>query len=246
MTYTTDYDSPDIRSHQYSSLDILMPYLKSNMNAVDLGCGTCRKTVEIAKRVKHIDCVDNNMCMLHKARQNIQAKQIRNIRLFFGDNLNLPFQSYSYDLCVSILTTWSPAEAHRLLHKDGLLFLEALDADDKVDLKRAFGHDEYGWRGRFLNQTSTDRLYYITLSLSPFFDIITMRNIEFTTTLSKMGLIKLLSTTPTIRDFSLEKDKSILDCVTSQGSVTLLEKRIVIIASVKDRGESNYAKSENE
>ena len=73
-----------------------------------------------------------------------------------------------------------------------------------------------------------------------------MRNIEFTTTLSKMGLIKLLSTTPTIRDFSLEKDKSILDCVTSQGSVTLLEKRIVIIASVKDRGESNYAKSENE
>lgn len=239
MAYSANYDNNGIRSGNYDVYKYIYPLLKATMIAVDLGCGTCRKTVQIAPHVNRVDCVDINNDMLAKAVINISASKLQNMRLCHADNMDVPLQSHSYDLCTAFLTTWSPSEAHRLLRGGGLFFIETLCANDKLAMKMAFGKDKYGWRGRFLNQDAEERLYYIRQSLRPFFDILSLDVVSFQTTLTREGLINLLSSTPTVRDFSLSKDEHIVDELLRQETITMIERRVLILARQLQTGGYN-------
>lgn len=230
MLYSANYDSCKIRSQDYDIYKYILPILKNNMTAVDFGCGTCRKNIQIAQNIAHMDCVDINEKMLAKAAYNITKANIRNIRLCHGDNMDVPLPSHSYDLCTAFLTTWSPTEAHRLLCDKGQLFVEALCSDDKIEMKTVFGKDKFGWRGRNLNQSPSERLNYLRRMISPFFSIESMDIIRFNTVLTREGLIELLLTTPTIRDFSVKNDEHIIDELTPNNSITITERRVIITA----------------
>ncbi len=230
MLYSSNYDSFKIRSKDYDIYKYILPILKNNMKAVDLGCGTCRKNIQIAHNIAHLDCVDINEEMLAKAAYNITKANLANIRLCHGDNMDVPLPSHSYDLCTAFLTTWSPTEAHRLLGENGLLFVEALCSDDKIEMKTAFGKDKFGWRGRNLNQSPSERLNYLRKMISPFFNIESMDIIKFNTALTREGLIELLLTTPTIRDFSIKNDQHIIDELTPDNIITITERRVIITA----------------
>lgn len=230
MLYPANYDSLKIRSLDYDICKYIVPLLKNKMIAVDLGCGTCRKDIKIAQNIAHMDCVDINMDMLTKAAYNITKANIANIRLCHGDNMDVPLPSHSYDLCTAFLTTWLPTEAHRLLCENGLLVVEALCCDDKIELKTAFGKDEFGWRGRNLSKSPSEGLNYLGRMIKPFFNIESMDIVTFNTTLTREGLIELLLTTPTIRGFSPKSDKHIIDELTPDNKVTITERRVIITA----------------
>lgn len=230
MTYSAKYDSPKIRSSEYDACKYILPLLNNKMVGVDLGCGTCRKIIKIANNVAHLDCVDIREDMLTKAAYNINKAKLMNIRLCHGDNMDVPLPSHSYDFCTAFLTTWSPAEAHRLLRENGLLFIEFLSSDDKIEMKTAFGKDEFGWRGRNLNQDSAERLNYLMNAIKPFFHVQSMDVINFSTTLTREGLTELLLETPTIRNFSLQSDKYVIDKLTPNKTITIIERRVFIVA----------------
>lgn len=230
MTYTGEYDRADIRSDAQDSFKELLTLLRPEMQAVDLGCGTCRKSVRIAPHVARLDCVDISQLMLDAAAVTIQRADLDNIRLCSADNMALPLESNTYDLCTAFLTTWSPTEVHRILRPDGLFVAEVLSATDKFEMKSAFGRDEFGWRGRYMNQTPEERLDYLLRQLDPFFNVSSVRHISHKTVLTFQGLVALLETTPTIRGFSLEHDLPIIDRLTSTGTATVMERRILVHA----------------
>lgn len=237
MPYSIDYDNPEIRSADYDVVKYLNPFLNKNMDVIDLGCGTCRKTIKFAERVRRVDGVEINTNMIGKAIHNIKTAGLKNIFVCNADNMDVPFVSHSYNLCVALLTTWSVTEAYRLLQENGILFIETLCPDDKFEVKKAFGKDEFGWRGKYLNQTSNERLKYLRLQIEPFFKIQSIDTISFKTTLTRDGFIKLLLLTPTIRGFSLSKDMPIIDKLISGNRINITERRIIIVAQSRFNSE---------
>jgi len=236
MLYSAKYDDAEIRSTNHDVIQYILPLLNFGMEAIDLGCGTCRKSIRIAPHVARLDCVDKNKNMLKKAEINKNAAGLLNIRLCCGDNMDVPLKSHSYDFCTCLLTTWSPAEAHRLLRNDGLLFIETLCSNDKSEMKIAFGKDEFGWRGRYLNQDPDERLFYLKQQINSFFDILSIETVTFKTILTRDGLIELLFETPTIRDFSLSRDGYIIEKITPNKKILLIERRVMIIARSLNKG----------
>lgn len=231
--YSREYDSPGIRSTTYNTVSYIRPLLKKDMIAVDLGCGTCKKSIEIAKNVSRIDCVDISSAMLKQAKINITKTKTDNIRLCKANNIDVPLPSHSYNLCTAFLTTWIASEAYRLLSQKGLLIIETLDAEDKIEMKKAFGKDNFGWRGCYLNQTSVEKDKLLLMQLDPFFHIQAVKKITFETFLSKDDLIKLLKVTPTVRDFSLERDGGIVEELTLGNIIRMVERRTLVFACTK-------------
>jgi len=231
--YTKEYDSDNIRSNNSTFLKNIMTMVKNDMIGVDMGCGTCRKSLELSKFVDRIDCIDNSIDMINVSKSKLRDAECNNIRLFYGDNYNTPFKAKQYDFCIASLTNWSCSEVHRILKTKGFFFLQTLCADDKKELKDVFGCDELGPRGRFLNQTNEERNNYILKSLEPFFEILEFKKEVFTTTLNKEGLIKLLEVTPTIRNFSLNEDLEVINTIAKYGDINFTERRLIITAVAK-------------
>ena len=228
--YSKKYDNSAIRNNHIYFLDFIKPYLSPYYKLLDLGCGTGNKIIPIADAVYHIDGVDINQQMLECARSKIISKGISNIELYNENNFCLPFKSSTYDVCSACLTYWSASEVYRLLKIGGLFLLESLLPEDKIEVKRLFDEDELGVRGRFLNQTNEERLFYIKKEIECFFEPIIIKSVSFKTTISKDGLIALLTETPTIRDFSIEKDGGVIEQISKSGSVSFTEQRLFIVA----------------
>lgn len=231
--YDERYDNEKIRSGKSAFVEYVKPYLRADMQMVDFGCGTCRKVLQFAPRVGNIDAIDRNERMLQRAAQSLAQSGVGNVRLFQGDNLNAPFSSHSYDVCTAALSTWSAAEAYRLLKPQGRFFIEALLPDDKGEIKRAFGEDALGARGYLFGQTVEERMMYLEISLRAFFSIEDITFFEQKTTLSEQGFLELLSITPTIRGFDAKADEGVLKNLVQNGEVTFTERRVFIRAAAK-------------
>ncbi len=234
--YNEIYDSKAIRNENSDFTDFVIPHLRADHSVADFGCGTCRKVIKFAPHVNNIVAIDRNESMLKQATQSLEKNHINNVRLFLGDNMNTPFRSHSFDVCTTALSTWSNAEAHRLLKDGGSFFIETLSPDDKSEIKLAFGDDESGARGYLFAQSVDERLHYLLTALGAFFEVEQVRRTEKKTVLSTDGFVDLLEVTPTIRGFSIEKDKDIVKELSSGGSVAFTERRIMIKARAKNIG----------
>lgn len=229
--YSDRYNSSLIRSNQYDTIEQIQGWLDQNYDSsVDLGCGTCRKTIRLSSYVSKIFAIDRNQSMLQASKKILDAKGISNIRLIEADNFATPLPSRSFDVVTSFLSRYSSSEVHRLLKRDGKFIIEAVGGNDKRQLKKAFGTDDIGPRGMLLNQTPEERLSYLKYELSSLFEIEKLINVEFNTHLNRAGLIELLTQTPTIRGFSLSKDIDTINALCSNEIVTFNEHRIIILA----------------
>ncbi|MBQ2740174.1 MAG: class I SAM-dependent methyltransferase [Clostridia bacterium] len=229
--YDKKYDERSIRSENSDFVEFMLPHLGKEKRVVDLGCGTCRKVAKIAPYVDSVDALDRNERMLAQAADSLAEKKIDNVRLFLGDNFNTPFVSNTYDVCSTALSTWSPAEARRLLKTGGTFFIETLCPDDKFEIKKAFGQDDLGERGYLFGQTCEERVYYLRTALEAFFEVEEWLFTERQTELTEEGFLGLLELTPTIRGFSLEKDGDIVKRLLVDGKVRFTEKRMMIRAT---------------
>jgi SAM-dependent methyltransferase len=232
--YDRKYDLQSIRSENNDFVDFVTPHLQKSDLLVDLGCGTCRKVIKLAPCVKAVDALDRSEAMLAQARKSLTERKIDDVRLYQGDNFNTPFRSGGYDVCTTALSTWSPAEARRLLKDGGLFFIETLCPDDKFEIKQAFGEDELGARGYLFGQTAEERLFYLRTALEAFFEVEEIRFTERQTSLTEEGFINLLQVTPTVRGFSVEKDGETVKGLLKEGKITFTEKRMMIRAKAKE------------
>lgn len=234
--YDQRYDIPAIRSGVYSVVERILPLYKPNdiLYGIDLGSGTCRKTIPLAAYLLNVDAVERSELMIEKARHNIATTATANIRLIEADVNNTQLPGATYDIASSFLAPFSIPEVHRLLRPGGLFVAEILGIDDKYDLKMAFGEDQFGWRGYNLNQTEGVRLQMLQLGLQPFFDAISFTHIRFRTSISRTAAETLLTITPTVRGFKVASDAHRLNDLTgNDGMISFEEHRIIVCAKSK-------------
>lgn len=100
--YGQKYDSENFAQGTSGECDFIekeINYDKS-LRILDIGCGTGRHSVELAKRGYHLTGVDLSESMLHRARQKaIEAKVIVDFRQ--GDARSLPFDA-EFDLAIML------------------------------------------------------------------------------------------------------------------------------------------------
>lgn len=226
--YNDIYDREEIRNKNYDVFEYISKYFKSYFICLDLGCGSCRKIVKIANKVKCYYAIDINSQRISDASK----KCIKNPNIVLGvaDNFYLPFEDEKFNLVSSFMTRYSVTEVSRVLKQGGFFIIETTGANDKRRFKLEFGKDNLGFRGRMLEDTTSKQLLRIKKSLTPFFKIQEVYRIEFTTTINSIFLSELLKMTNEIRNFDEIKDGKIIKKFSdSHGNLTLDEEKIVII-----------------
>ena len=231
--YDARYDDERIRSDRFDFVSLMRKYLREDALLLDLGCGTCRKTEKMAGMVRAVWATDRSAEMIRKASENLAAGQISNVTLVMTDNHNTPFPARFFDICTACLTSWSAAEACRVLKPGGLFLIETLCPEDKQEIKRLFPDDRIGKRGYLSNQDTRERMLYLTTELGAFFEILDTQTVTSETTLPLEGLLTLLELTPTIRGFDRESDSGRLASLVKNDTVTFTERRIYIAAKAK-------------
>lgn len=226
--YKKIYDTDKIRNKEYCVTKYIQKYYKNENICLDLGCGSCRKILDISKKVQYYYAIDSDFNRIIEAKNNI--KEINNIKLGVADNFYLPFADNKFDLVSCFMSKYNIAETSRVLKKGGIFIIETLGANDKRDIKKKFGKDEIGWRGRLLYDSTNRQLERISMSLSPFFNIKKFYCKVFKTSIKSDDLLELFEMTNEIRLFDKKKDKYILDELEDEnGYISFNEERLIII-----------------
>lgn len=229
--YTQLYDSEYMRNKNYNVIEYIQPYYKNHYRCLDLGCGSCRKIVNLCDKVTSYHAMDYDERRILDAKKQCEEKGISNIILGVGDNFYLPFECNTFDLVSCFMSRYSTSEAARVLKKDGIFIIETAGANDKRNIKKAFGTDNFGWRGRMLNDTPQEKVARLEGELMPFFSIVDMHIVEFETKISSGVFIELLHMTNEIRCFNEKIDKHIIKTLEdNDGNIVLEEEKIIIVA----------------
>ncbi len=223
------YDDINIRNRNYNIQKYILEYYDENYMCLDLGCGSCRKIIPLCDKVLHYYAIDNNPKRISTAKR--KCKNISNITLGVGDNYYLPFENSSFDLVSCFMTKYSIGEIYRVLKDNGILIIETAGANDKRDLRKAFGKDSLGWRGKMLPDTSEERKIRLMRELSPFFKLIDTRIVKFETRIPLNKFIKLTRMTHDIRNFGKYTDiKTAYMLRDEDGNIKFEEEKIILIS----------------
>lgn len=241
FNYTSNYSS--LGFHGFDDVSTPRPwdltaeilyYADKNKNLLDIGCGTAYKIIPLAPYFREIMAVDVSMDMIKCANVLVHKNSIDNIQIVHADSSNIPFPDHSFDVITCMLSRWDAKEIARLLNPNGVVIIEHIGCEDKKDFKMFFGKDEKGWRGQFIGYQLNDYLSYYKNMFDKYFSSVSIQNGYWQTFYSESGLLELLTSTPTIRNFEEENDllsfkKSIQNFKTTQG-IMLKQNRILICA----------------
>ena len=135
--------------------------------ALDAGCGTAFKLVELQKKGltevvfiafdnKFYSQAEDNYGLpapsnlLRKAKEEVSKSPLNDrIHLLAADTLPLgnsgfPFRSECFETVFFMLSVPNPQESFRVLKRGGVVIMEIVGEQDKLNIKRAFGMDGEG------------------------------------------------------------------------------------------------------
>lgn len=120
----------------------ILPYLKSGMNLLDIGCGPGTITIGFADWVKpgYVAGIDHDKTNVETAGKLASEKKITNAVFQEGDALSLPFEDNSFDAAfennlfvhLSNNAVRSATEIFRVLKTGGLFAARDADSDSVV------------------------------------------------------------------------------------------------------------------
>ncbi len=93
----------------------------SGMNVLDIGAGTGRSSMELAKKAKQVTGTDVYDSVMNFAKEEIAKRGIKNIRYEYGDRDNLPFPDGTFDAVTFSWAEVNHKEAYRVLKNNGYL-----------------------------------------------------------------------------------------------------------------------------
>lgn len=239
MFYTSSYDSTELRGidnpltpRPWNIIDLIKSKITDeNISILDLGTGTGFKLIPLSSQNANIFGLEISSSMILAAKKNFEFK---NSFVIQGDNFNLPFKSNSFGLILSFLSRWSPAEIARVIKPNGEVLIEWIGCEDKIDFKSFFPEDENGSRGQYMDFQLKTFIKNLYIEFEKYFNYVEIKNGYWDTFYSKNGLIELLSHTPTIRNFDLNKDKSYLEKAIKKfqtnNGIKLTQNRVLIHA----------------
>lgn len=119
-----------------TEISYVLDRLGRDDNVLDIGCGTGRLTIPLARHVRSVTGLDISQAMLDEAARKARAAG-HEVSFRQGDMANLPFESESFDAVVSILALMHVppedrqrvfAEIRRVLRPGGVLVIGVKNA----------------------------------------------------------------------------------------------------------------------
>lgn len=217
--YSPDIESTLIRGVEeqrpWDLEDVITSFLTPESTLLDVGTGAAQKLTRLAPHAHQVVGMDiwTNPALAEKATKNLLASRQDNMRLMHGDAESLPFPEESFDVITHMLAPFYPPEDYRVVKKQGYIVIERTAEDDKSNISDMFGSDEQGRPRGHNREFKTGELAgrYVTDLLAAGFSAVTLHKGAWKTWYSRQGLIKLLQTTPCVRDFDIEKDIDVID-----------------------------------
>lgn len=189
----------------YNYYKTCVNHINNNTIMLDIGCGSCEKSLRYFSLAAKVFAMDNEKEMLKKAEENLKKYYGKNDKFEFilGDRNNLPFQDNTFDLVVSRHCGANMQEVLRVLKSGGVFISEDIDNDDCLELKKVFNRGQNFNAGNLEKQkVYLDCLNFSKVELLNFEEIEYYKNVE--------DLEFLLTNTPIINGYDKEKDYELL------------------------------------
>lgn len=183
--------------------------------------------MDLAPLVEEYYAIDINPSRVDTARKF--CKDIGNIKFGICDNFYLPFENSCFDLVSCFMSKCNYYEVSRILKNNGYFILETIGANDKREIKKSFGSDNLGMRGRLLNFSQKDYFQYLEMQLKTYFKIINYFVLNHQTTLLVSDLVNLFNMTQEVRNFNIEEDSQKLKSFEQNGQITFNEEKLIFI-----------------
>jgi ubiquinone/menaquinone biosynthesis C-methylase UbiE len=93
----------------------------TELEVVDIGAGTGRSTIGLAKQAKRVIAIDIYESVAAYGKRLVQQAGLQNVTYVRGDRANLPIPNDSMDACVRVWAEVNYREAFRVLKPNGYL-----------------------------------------------------------------------------------------------------------------------------
>lgn len=224
----------DVTSRPWNILQVIKGRVAAHAIATDVGCGTAYKSLRLSSLVRLLIGVEPNEEMIKIAVRNALVAGARNVCFVTGDYNALPFDDATIDLVMGFLAPHSASEIERVLKPGGWAVIERVGDRDKVNIKEYFGSDSDGPRGQLLRLEAGERARSMKREFENLFSQTKMRNGFWDTEYTPEELLVLLEQTPTVRNFSRERDRDALAKIEAELSkndrVRTTQNRVLIVA----------------
>jgi len=122
-TFLRDKSIKEAQDEPKIYISKILSVLKPKSKLVDIGCGTAHIIERLAKRYENALFIglDISEEMISSAKNN--TKELTNIELIQGDELELPFISSELDIVINRLADYTPGEVYRILKEGGYFFV---------------------------------------------------------------------------------------------------------------------------
>ena len=215
--YSADYaklTATGVDHNMFFSVAQIRDVINKDSVVLDVGCGTAYRTLPLAEKCATFYGIDPSEPLLEKARESVKEKGLNNVNFSEGIAQNLNIPDSSIDVVISQLAPHDVKEAYRVLRPGGIFYLEKTGVGDKREMKELFGSDKNGSRGYLCEMNIGDRKDLIEQEFKDAgFTNTATAHLFFKGYLPKIEDVVLLMETVkiTVRDFSREKDKQILE-----------------------------------
>jgi SAM-dependent methyltransferase len=238
LDYSDEYQDPILRGIEderpWNVTEEVARRVKPTDRLLDIGCGTCVKTLPLATYVAEIWGVDPSASMRAAAARNILKLRCTNVFVRDGIAEQLPFGDEEFDVVTSFVAKHDTQELFRVLKPRGVAIVEKIGDRDKANIKLAFGQDSEGYRGYLLGMKEGERTEIYRSEFSSLFKEVQIRDGRWRTVYSREALIKLCANAKTVRGFDPTRDAKIInglvrDSGTGDG-VETEQHRLLIVA----------------
>ncbi len=179
-------------------------FINKNTIMLDVGCGSCEKSIQYFNSAKKIIAIDNEQEMLNKAKNNLEAtfgkNNLNNFEFKIGDCNNLEYNSNKFDLVVSRHCGANMQQVYSILKKGGVFISEDVDNNDCLELKHVFNRGQ-NYKSDFNYKTEVVKL---TSNMFSRIELINFEEIEYYQTIEDLEF--LLKHTPIINGYNKDKD----------------------------------------
>lgn len=161
---------------------------------LDLGTGGGEKALKCIPNVGMLIGTDLSENMIKTANENLKKYPEKRARFLVMDSLEMEFPNEMFDAVVVRHTVMNAKKIYDSLKKGGHLFVEDIDKEDALELKKEFG------RGQQFNSVAQRDIDLYLLEEAGFKTII-KHEIKYNEYYDEDALIKLLIKVPIIDDY---------------------------------------------
>jgi len=177
---------------------------------LDVGCGSCEKSLRYFSHAAKIYFLDNEIEMLKKGKENAEkyfGNKMEDKFVFeLGDCDHLTYEDESFDVIVSRHCGANMKDVYKMLKKGGIFISEDIDKYDCWELKQVFNRGQEFDDGELIKRQIFNDCLDVGFSK---IELLNFEEIEYYHSIEDLEF--LLENTPTIDGYDQECDSETLE-----------------------------------